>query len=184
MDVISNWHEVKSFFKSAFSSSFHFAIATVNENGEPHVTPIGSFNLSLTIATLLLTGTANSESYTAHKNHSYHVDFSNPQSQFKALSNVQQKIDNKANNEELKIILFGKGQALSLDANTLNNTKIEYGKINKAVKKKMTKLNRKGVRFIICKNPTSRKRHYSTNQAATTVEQELQSLKSQGYNCN
>ncbi len=45
MDVISNWHEVESLFKSAFSSSFHFAIATVNENGEPHVTPIGSLIL-------------------------------------------------------------------------------------------------------------------------------------------
>jgi uncharacterized protein len=45
MDVISNWHKVKSLFKSAFSSSFHFAVATVNENGEPHVTPIGSLIL-------------------------------------------------------------------------------------------------------------------------------------------
>ncbi len=45
MDVISNWHEVRSLFKSALSSSFHFAIATVNENGEPHVTPIGSLIL-------------------------------------------------------------------------------------------------------------------------------------------
>jgi len=45
MDLITNWKEVKSLFKKSFKSSFHFAIATVNENGEPHVTPIGSLIL-------------------------------------------------------------------------------------------------------------------------------------------
>ncbi len=45
MDLISNWKEVKSLFKNAFNSSFHFAIATINENGEPHITPIGSLIL-------------------------------------------------------------------------------------------------------------------------------------------
>ena len=45
MDLTTNWKEVKSLFKNAFGSSFHFAIATVNENGAPHVTPIGSLIL-------------------------------------------------------------------------------------------------------------------------------------------
>ncbi len=146
--------------------------------------PLKSFNLSLTVTILLLVGNANSEPVTAHKNHSYRVDFNNTQSQFEALSNIQQKIESKTNDEELKIILFGKGQALSLDANTLNNTKIEYGNTNEAVQKKMAILKKKGVRFIICKTPTSSKRHYSTNQTGTTIEKELQNLKSQGYNCN
>ena len=45
MDIYKNWKEVKHLFKESFKSSFHFAIATVSENGEPHVTPIGSLIL-------------------------------------------------------------------------------------------------------------------------------------------
>ena len=45
MDLIANWKDVKYLFKKSFKSSFHYAIATVTENGEPHVTPIGSLIL-------------------------------------------------------------------------------------------------------------------------------------------
>lgn len=45
MDIHDNWHEVKNVFRESFKSSFHCAIATVGENGEPHVTPIGSLIL-------------------------------------------------------------------------------------------------------------------------------------------
>ncbi len=46
MDLIADWKEIKILFKESFSSSFHYAIATVGENGAPHVTPIGSLILS------------------------------------------------------------------------------------------------------------------------------------------
>ncbi len=45
MDVSENWSEIKRIFRASFKSSFHFAVATVNRNGEPHVTPIGSLML-------------------------------------------------------------------------------------------------------------------------------------------
>ena len=45
MDLHENWHEVKDLFGESFKSSFHYAIGTVGENGEPHVTPIGSLIL-------------------------------------------------------------------------------------------------------------------------------------------
>jgi len=45
MDVTENWKDVKELFKKSFKSSFHYAIATVNEDGGPHVTPIGSLIL-------------------------------------------------------------------------------------------------------------------------------------------
>ncbi len=45
MDIRENWKEVKSLFKESFKSSFHYAIATVSEGGEPHVTPIGALIL-------------------------------------------------------------------------------------------------------------------------------------------
>lgn len=45
MDLITNWKDIKCLFKKSFKSSFHFALATVTENGEPHVTPIGSLIL-------------------------------------------------------------------------------------------------------------------------------------------
>ena len=45
MDIYENWTDIKAIFRESFKSSFHYAIATVNENGEPHVTPIGSLIL-------------------------------------------------------------------------------------------------------------------------------------------
>lgn len=45
MNVHENWREVKALFRESFKSSFHYAISTVAENGEPHVTPIGSLIL-------------------------------------------------------------------------------------------------------------------------------------------
>lgn len=45
MDIHENWNEIKNLFKASFKSSFHYAIATVAEDGNPHVTPIGSLIL-------------------------------------------------------------------------------------------------------------------------------------------
>lgn len=39
------WDLMKQILDAAFSSSFHYAIATVNRDGTPHVTPIGSLIL-------------------------------------------------------------------------------------------------------------------------------------------
>jgi hypothetical protein len=45
MQLEKNWPEIKRIFDKSFKSSFHYALATVNENGEPHVTPSGSLLL-------------------------------------------------------------------------------------------------------------------------------------------
>jgi hypothetical protein len=45
MDITENWPEVKRLFRHSINSSFHCAIASMKENGEPHVTPIGSLIL-------------------------------------------------------------------------------------------------------------------------------------------
>lgn len=45
MDIIENWHAIKDLFKKTFKSSFHFSVATVNEDGTPHISPIGSLIL-------------------------------------------------------------------------------------------------------------------------------------------
>lgn len=39
------WQEVCSMFRRALGSSFHFSLASINEDGSPHVTPIGSLIL-------------------------------------------------------------------------------------------------------------------------------------------
>jgi predicted pyridoxine 5'-phosphate oxidase superfamily flavin-nucleotide-binding protein len=39
------WVQIRKIFQDAFNSSFHFSIATVNKDGSPHVTPIGSLML-------------------------------------------------------------------------------------------------------------------------------------------
>ena len=45
MKLEEQWPEIKQLFRQSFKSSFHCAIATVNKDGEPHVTPIGSLIL-------------------------------------------------------------------------------------------------------------------------------------------
>ena len=45
MELEENWDEVKDLFRASFRSSFHYAVATVTDKGEPHVTPIGSLIL-------------------------------------------------------------------------------------------------------------------------------------------
>ena len=42
MDVATQWPWLRSLFREAFSSSLHFSLASVNADGSPHVTPIGS----------------------------------------------------------------------------------------------------------------------------------------------
>ncbi|AOT10841.1 pyridoxamine 5'-phosphate oxidase family protein [Pseudoalteromonas luteoviolacea] len=46
MDIQTNWLEIKTLFKCSFKSSFHYAIASVSEDGNPHITPIGSLILT------------------------------------------------------------------------------------------------------------------------------------------
>ena len=45
MEIEKNWGEIKELFHESFRSSFHYAIATVSDDGKPHVTPIGSLIL-------------------------------------------------------------------------------------------------------------------------------------------
>ncbi len=48
MELVRDWSLVKQIFKEAFSTSSHFSVASVNAQGEPHVTPIGSLILGET----------------------------------------------------------------------------------------------------------------------------------------
>jgi len=45
MEQVANWAEIKSLFNESLKSSYYVSIASVAENGEPHVTPIGSLIL-------------------------------------------------------------------------------------------------------------------------------------------
>jgi len=45
MKIETHWADVKRIFKKSFISSFHYSIATVDINGKPHITPIGSLIL-------------------------------------------------------------------------------------------------------------------------------------------
>jgi uncharacterized protein len=40
-----DWTRIRAIFEEGFNSCFHFAMATVNEDGSPNVTPIGSLIL-------------------------------------------------------------------------------------------------------------------------------------------
>ena len=39
------WNLIRPIFDNAFKSCMHFAMATVNEDGSPHITPFGSLIL-------------------------------------------------------------------------------------------------------------------------------------------
>jgi hypothetical protein len=41
----ADWEIIRRVLRDGFSSSFHFAVASVGEDGAPHVTPIGSLLL-------------------------------------------------------------------------------------------------------------------------------------------
>ncbi len=45
MDISHHWEMIRGIFEEAYKSCLHFAIATVNDDGTPHVTPIGAFFL-------------------------------------------------------------------------------------------------------------------------------------------
>jgi len=45
MKIDNHWGEIRKIFEEAYKSCMHFAIATVNEDGSPHVTPIGALFL-------------------------------------------------------------------------------------------------------------------------------------------
>jgi len=47
MDINEAWPEIKSVFRKSFRSSLHFSIASIDPNGDPHITPIGSLILGM-----------------------------------------------------------------------------------------------------------------------------------------
>ena len=46
MDIVNDWKEIKEHFNKSFYSSFHVAIASVDKDNKPTVTPIGSLFLN------------------------------------------------------------------------------------------------------------------------------------------
>ena len=45
MEIGKHWAAIREIFDEAYKSCLHFAMATVNEDGSPHVTPIGALFL-------------------------------------------------------------------------------------------------------------------------------------------
>jgi len=45
MDMGKHWKTIHTLFEESYMSSLHYAIATVNEDGSPHVTPIAALFL-------------------------------------------------------------------------------------------------------------------------------------------
>jgi uncharacterized protein len=45
MEIGNRWEEIRNVFNEAYKSCFHYAVASVNKDGSPHVTPIGGLFL-------------------------------------------------------------------------------------------------------------------------------------------
>jgi hypothetical protein len=45
MEIGNHWNTIQTVFQRSRNSSLHFAVATVNEDGSPHLTPIGALFL-------------------------------------------------------------------------------------------------------------------------------------------
>jgi hypothetical protein len=46
MNIVSNWNAIRRHFNRCFRSNFHVSIASVDQHGQPTVTPIGSLFLN------------------------------------------------------------------------------------------------------------------------------------------
>ena len=46
MNITENWNQIRQHVNKSFSSSLHVSIASVDEDGNPTVTPIGSLFLN------------------------------------------------------------------------------------------------------------------------------------------
>ena len=46
MDIIKNWPQIRKHFNNSFRTNFHAAIASVNKENMPDVTPVGSLFLN------------------------------------------------------------------------------------------------------------------------------------------
>ena len=45
MEIDGHWETIRRLFRKSFASSLHYAVATVDEDGSPSITPIGSLFL-------------------------------------------------------------------------------------------------------------------------------------------
>jgi len=45
MEIGKHWETIQSVFQQTLDSSLHYAVATVNKDGSPHITPIGALFL-------------------------------------------------------------------------------------------------------------------------------------------
>lgn len=45
MNIDEHWAKIRTIFNEAYGSCFHYAVSTVNEDGSPHVIPIGALIL-------------------------------------------------------------------------------------------------------------------------------------------
>lgn len=46
INIKDNWHKIRTHFSKTFAASMHVSIASVNENNQPTITPIGSLFLN------------------------------------------------------------------------------------------------------------------------------------------
>ena len=46
MNIINDWQKIRTHFSQSFRSNFHVSIASVDADGKPNVTPIGSLFLN------------------------------------------------------------------------------------------------------------------------------------------
>lgn len=144
----------------------------------------------LTAITLLFTGSVIADDYSPKQKTVYKVDFDNPKTQTKALNNTQNKTNTAdTENPELKILLFGRGHALLLEPDAINNTKLKYGETEESLQAKVTELENQGIKYIICEPPATNTKNsnknniYNTNISNTTSASELTRLRAMGYKC-
>ena len=83
----------------------------------------------------------------------YHINYDNPKTQAGALRNIQNHISAVGKeNLDLKIVMHGKGLALLLEPDAINNTKLKVGNATEAIQSKISGLKDQGVDFQVCAN--------------------------------
>lgn len=142
---------------------------------------------TLTYAALLISGSALSEETKTKQNTVYKVDFNYPKNNNKIQADSENRFN--AENENLRILLYGKGLALFLEPGTIKNTKLQFNDSNQSAKNEIYRLKSQGENFIVCENPSKDVKNNIENDFnnpemnSISASDRLKRLHDLGYTC-
>lgn len=149
---------------------------------------MAKYIVALLFCTLLLfSSSASSENINTKQKTIYRVDFNYPENNNSTEVNSQTRIN--TDNDNLKILLYGKGAALLLEPGIIKNTKLQLNDSNQSLKTEINNLKNQGINFIVCEHPikglsSNLENDFNNPEMQnSSAAARLQHLKNLGYLC-